>query len=481
MRVFCVGAAVAAILACAPAAHAQRPASLGDGAPTGQMGVQLYDWSQYISNGAGEVNPPAPTTVRRAARAGLPATCSSNEHQERRALRLSGRPVPGHQPGDAAEHHRPAGAARARRLRTGCASSRPPRQHRRGQLGPGDPGGSRSSARSVIGAADPPVASATMTVPGRAERSRSCSTGSVSARSRLASGRCTSTTTRQSFNRKLHRRRRAQERVGGPHGPHRPALREGADRPLLGSRLGVCQRRRDDAHALVNQLPEPPRAPSTSRTASTSDAVGRRRPTCAQLGARRGELRAALRRGQEPRQATTSTSTTRSRSATTAASTRSPPPTDSLGEPDRAPRHRCAGTNTPKLHLGARRHTAAAANQVPVKVTNDRRRPARASRPRSPTIAAERRRRRQRHARPTSRSSARTARSPTAATRWPRVSACIDQRRLQADAHQRPRRSRACSSPRTPTTRLERVPLAATSTGDAHRRRRRRRRRPCWR
>ena len=62
MRVFCVGAAVAAILACAPAAHAQRPASLGDGAPTGQMGVQLYDWSQYISNGAGEVNPPAPTT-----------------------------------------------------------------------------------------------------------------------------------------------------------------------------------------------------------------------------------------------------------------------------------------------------------------------------------------------------------------------------------------------------------------------------------
>jgi sugar phosphate isomerase/epimerase len=58
------GAAVAAagaLLTCASAAQAQRPPSLGAGAPSGQMGVQLYDWSQYISNGAGELNPPVPS------------------------------------------------------------------------------------------------------------------------------------------------------------------------------------------------------------------------------------------------------------------------------------------------------------------------------------------------------------------------------------------------------------------------------------
>jgi sugar phosphate isomerase/epimerase len=57
-----VGAAIAAtgaILSCAATAQAQRPADLGAGAPTGQMGVQLYDWSQYISSGAGEITCPA--------------------------------------------------------------------------------------------------------------------------------------------------------------------------------------------------------------------------------------------------------------------------------------------------------------------------------------------------------------------------------------------------------------------------------------
>jgi sugar phosphate isomerase/epimerase len=64
-----VGAAIAAtgaILSCAATAQAQRPASLGAGAPSGQMGAQLYDWSQYISSGAGEITCPAapapPTT-----------------------------------------------------------------------------------------------------------------------------------------------------------------------------------------------------------------------------------------------------------------------------------------------------------------------------------------------------------------------------------------------------------------------------------
>src|SRR3954453_17540275 len=58
--------AAGAVLTCASSAHAQRPAHMGTGSPNGQLGVQLYDWSNYISNGAGEITCPAspapPTT-----------------------------------------------------------------------------------------------------------------------------------------------------------------------------------------------------------------------------------------------------------------------------------------------------------------------------------------------------------------------------------------------------------------------------------
>ena len=61
MRVGAAVAAAGAILSCAAAAQAQRPADLGAGAPTGQMGVQLYDWNNYLSrNGEGEIVCPAP-------------------------------------------------------------------------------------------------------------------------------------------------------------------------------------------------------------------------------------------------------------------------------------------------------------------------------------------------------------------------------------------------------------------------------------
>ena len=76
MRLGAAALAAGAILSCAATAQAQRPATLGTGAPTGQMGVQLYDWSQYLQDGRGEitcpaapepatpncVNPPAPST-----------------------------------------------------------------------------------------------------------------------------------------------------------------------------------------------------------------------------------------------------------------------------------------------------------------------------------------------------------------------------------------------------------------------------------
>ena len=60
VRAGAVTVAAGAILACAGTAQAQTPhPDLGAGAPSGQMGVQLYDWSQYLSNGAGEIVCPA--------------------------------------------------------------------------------------------------------------------------------------------------------------------------------------------------------------------------------------------------------------------------------------------------------------------------------------------------------------------------------------------------------------------------------------
>ena len=60
MRVAAVAAlASAALLTGASGAQAQRPPSLGEGAPVGQSGIQLYNFSSYLSNGAGEILCPA--------------------------------------------------------------------------------------------------------------------------------------------------------------------------------------------------------------------------------------------------------------------------------------------------------------------------------------------------------------------------------------------------------------------------------------
>ena len=60
---FRAGAAIAAagaLLCCAATAHAQRPPHMGAGSPWGQTGIQLYDFNNYLSNGAGEITCPAP-------------------------------------------------------------------------------------------------------------------------------------------------------------------------------------------------------------------------------------------------------------------------------------------------------------------------------------------------------------------------------------------------------------------------------------
>ena len=61
VRLAVAALATGAFLGLAPGAQAQRPPSLGEGAPVGQSGIQLYNFSSYLSNGAGEILcPPSP-------------------------------------------------------------------------------------------------------------------------------------------------------------------------------------------------------------------------------------------------------------------------------------------------------------------------------------------------------------------------------------------------------------------------------------
>ena len=59
MRCAAVAAVGTGMLAGASAAQAQRPASVGDGVPTGQLSVQMFNYGSYLSNGSatGAANP----------------------------------------------------------------------------------------------------------------------------------------------------------------------------------------------------------------------------------------------------------------------------------------------------------------------------------------------------------------------------------------------------------------------------------------
>jgi sugar phosphate isomerase/epimerase len=58
-KVWVAAATALTFMATASSAQAQRPVSLGEGAPVGQSGIQLYNFSSYLSNGAGEILCPA--------------------------------------------------------------------------------------------------------------------------------------------------------------------------------------------------------------------------------------------------------------------------------------------------------------------------------------------------------------------------------------------------------------------------------------
>src|SRR4051812_43686903 len=78
----CAVVASAAALMVAPAAYAQRPAKVGDGVPTGQLGVQMFNYGSYLNNGGntGDANPIT----------GVSAECATSTTAECRLQRLEG-------------------------------------------------------------------------------------------------------------------------------------------------------------------------------------------------------------------------------------------------------------------------------------------------------------------------------------------------------------------------------------------------------
>jgi sugar phosphate isomerase/epimerase len=76
-------AATGALLSCAATAQAQRPPHLGAGSPWGQTGIQLYDFNNYLSNGAGEITCPAPPAPATPNCVGPPAPTTQSGRLER--------------------------------------------------------------------------------------------------------------------------------------------------------------------------------------------------------------------------------------------------------------------------------------------------------------------------------------------------------------------------------------------------------------
>ena len=167
-------------MAAASSAQAQRPVSLGEGAPVGQSGIQLYNFSSYLSNGAGEilcpaspapptpycVGPTAPTTTM-ARMERLFAFLQSRGRQERRALRLPGQSVPER---EARRRRQPAGRARAARARRPVRDPLPgpSRQPRTRRAGTAEIAISRILGQDHIGESGPGGAGGVGTLPGDA-------------------------------------------------------------------------------------------------------------------------------------------------------------------------------------------------------------------------------------------------------------------------------------------------------------------------
>ncbi len=75
--------AAGVVLSVASTAQAQRPPTLGAGAPSGQSGIQLYNFNGYLTNGAGEITCPAPPAAPTPYCVGPPAPSTSAARLER--------------------------------------------------------------------------------------------------------------------------------------------------------------------------------------------------------------------------------------------------------------------------------------------------------------------------------------------------------------------------------------------------------------
>ena len=185
-------------------------ASLGEGAPSGRAASSCTTSAATSATAPARscarrrrlratpycVGPPAPTTsAARLER--VFAFAAVARHQARRALRLSGQPVPGHEPAHALNV---AGLLALRALGDQYGLRFPGRH---GNLTEANWDGqiavSKILGQDHIGESGCPAAPASCsTLRSDAATPRSCSTGSASARSRPGSGRRTSTTTSRS-------------------------------------------------------------------------------------------------------------------------------------------------------------------------------------------------------------------------------------------------------------------------------------------
>ena len=191
---------------CAGSAQAQRPAHLGTGAPNGQLGVQLYDWSNYLSNGAGEITCPASPGPATVDCVGPPAPTTTNDRLTRVFSYLQahnvqnvelyaypGAPFPGTNP---ATPNNTAGLLALRALGDQYGLRFVSRHGNLNEANwDNDIAASKILGQEVIGAADPP---STSNLPEHPQHRAAAQPARVSARSRRAWGRPTSITTRRS-------------------------------------------------------------------------------------------------------------------------------------------------------------------------------------------------------------------------------------------------------------------------------------------
>ena len=308
----------AAMLVAAAAAHAQKPASVGDGVKTGQLSVQMFNYGGYISNG-GNTGPANPVT-------GVSAACATSttpqcrlERLERLFAFLESKGVTsvelfGHAGFPADTDIAGLQAYRALLDKYHLHAGGWHGSHERGQLGRArerreDP---RRRLHRLRRRRRPGHRHLRR---GARERERAQPPGQEVRRGRRRPG--VHPQPRAGVRSPVRRRRRAQDGVRHPHGEHGPALRRGRGRRLL-----VLRRvRRRDGHAdrrADQQVVERPRL----QPRPDAPHQGRHRHRAAQPGpaaapasrARRARASSTSGRSSPPR-TTASATTTRSRTA----------------------------------------------------------------------------------------------------------------------------------------------------------------------